>query len=237
MSLSPELLALGVLFLFGLIILLMFRASRREKRELNNQLSQLGFEELDAPPPELEWRLSDLYDPSGKREIQIWRVYHRRELDQDLYLFDSGDASGDGSEIGTEVFGMISNQLALPRFSLITLPEFDRNSLIGGLMDKLLEKVMTFAEGHLQLQRIEFPGRPDLNDQLVVFGQDPAAVKATLDKAGMTQVRRGGMLLQIAGSGDLLTVDFSTDSTINQQGQDLASRYQTFIEISRRFMD
>lgn len=236
MSLSPQLLAFGMLFIFGLIILVVARASRREKLELDNQLKQLGFEALASVPTGLERRLADLYDPSGKKDIKVRRVYHRRDYDQELYLFDSVDSSGDGSEIGTEVFGVISSQLALPRFSLITLPDFDRNSLVGGLINKLLEKVMSFAEGHLQLERVEFPGRPDLDDRLVAFGQDPTVVKEMLDRVGMTRIQNAGML-QIAGSGDLLTVDFSTDSNFNQAGQDLASRYQSFIEISRRFRD
>jgi hypothetical protein len=235
MSIPPSLLALGILFIFGMIVVLMIRTSRREKLEQENQLHQLGFTPLQTAPIELERRLGDLYDPSGEREIRVWQVYHRRELEQDLYLFDVGDTRGETSEIGTGIFGLISPQLALPRFSLITLPDFNRDSLIGSLMDKLLAKVMSFAEDRLQLQQIEFPDRPNRTEQLIAFGQDPEAVRQTLDRAGLTRNQIAGPPLQIAGIGDLLTVDFSSDSNFDQAGQGLASRYQTFVEISRRF--
>ena len=78
MSLSPELLALGILFIFGLIILLVVRASRRENLELEQQLRHLGFKALEAAPPELERRLAALYNPDRTREIRLWQFYHRR---------------------------------------------------------------------------------------------------------------------------------------------------------------
>lgn len=237
MSFPPELLALGILFIFGTIVFLMIRTSRRQKAEQDNQLHQLGFRALESPPPELERRVEELYRPGGDQEVTLWRVYHRRELDQDLYLFDAADTHGESTELGSEVFGLISSQLALPRFSLVTLPDFDRSSLIGGLMDKLLDRVMSYAEKYLQLQRIEFPDQPEMDDKVVLFGQDPAAVRELLDRAGLSALRTGNLPVQIVGSGDFLTVDFSTANSLNQPGQDLASRYQTFIQIARRFME
>lgn len=237
MSIPPALLALGILLIFGIIVVLMIRTSQREKLDQENQLRQLGFTPLQTAPPELKRRLEDLYDPSGEREIQVWQVHQRRELDQDLYVFDAVETRGDDSEIGTEMFAVISSQLALPRFSLITLPNFDRDSLFGRLMEKLLDKVMSFAEGRLQLERVELPHRPGQDDRMVVFGQDPDAVREMLDRVRIQNIRTGDLPVQIGGIGDLVTVDFSSDSDINQIGHDLASRYQTFIEISRRFME
>ncbi len=237
MSFPPELLALGVLFLFGIIVYLMIRASRRERNELTNQLSQLGFVPLENAPPELERRVKELHQTDQDQEIKLWQIYHRRELDRDLYLFDVADTRGEGSELGSEVFGIISNRLALPRFSLVTLPDFDQAGLIGSLMDKLLEKVMSYAERRLQLQRIEIPDRPELDDQMVLFGRNPSAVREMLDRIGHQILRSSQLPVQITGSGDFLTVDFSTSSSLNQLGEDLATRYQTFVQISRVFME
>lgn len=237
MSFPPELLALGVLFLFGTIVFLMIRASRRERNEQVNQLSQLGFEPLENAPPELERRVKELHQTDKDQEIKLWQVYHRREFDRDLYLFDVADTRGEGSELSSEVFGIISNRFALPRFSLVTLPDFDQAGLIGNLMDKLLEKIMSYAERRLQLQRIEFPDRPELDDQMILFGRNPPAVREMLDRIGHQILRSSQLPVQIAGSGDFLTVDFSTSSSFNQLGEDLASRYQTFIQISRAFME
>jgi hypothetical protein len=236
MSFPAELLAVGIILLFGLILFLVIRSSRRQLLESDTQLRQLGFNPLESPPPELERRVAELYQTRAEREIKLWRVYHRRELDRDLYLFDAEDSNGEGSEVGSAVFGMISHNLALPRFSLVTLPGFDRDSLFGGLMDRLLDNVMNFAEGYLQLERIEFPDRPELDDQVMLFGRNPEAVRAMLDRVGLYSLIRDKLSLQIAGSGDFITVDFSTPSNPDQQGHDLPTRYQTFVEISRRFM-
>jgi hypothetical protein len=237
MSFPPELLALGVILIFAILIIWMIRTSRREQTETDYQLSQLGFEALEAPPPELEQRVAELYQTSKGREVRLWRVFHRREMDQDLYLFNAEDTRGESSEIGSGVFGIKSNRLALPRFSMVTLPDFDRSSLIGNLMDKLLDKVMSFAEGYLGLEQVDLCDRPDLDDQVILFARDQYAVKDMLDRVGSYLIRSVEMPIQIAGRGDFLTVDFSTSTNLNQSGQDLASRYQTFIQISRAFMD
>jgi hypothetical protein len=95
---------------------------------------------------------------------------------------------------------------------------------------------MDYAEGYLQLERIEFPDRPDLDDQVVLFGRNPTAVREMLDRVGLYSLLRLDVPLQIAGSGDFITLDFSMSSSPNQSVEDLASRYQTFVEISRKFM-
>ena len=236
MSFPPQLLALGVILIFGLIVYFAIRTSRRQQLEADYQLQQLGFHPLESSPPELESRVEELYQTKGEREIEIWRIYHHRELDQDLYLFDAVDTRGDSSEVGSGVFGLISPSLALPRFSMVTLPGFNPDSLIGGLMDKLLDKVMDYAEGYLQLERVDLSDRPDLADQLVVFGRNPSAVREMLDRIGIYSLIKTTMPMQIAGSGDFLTVDFSMPSNPNQPEDDLAARYQTFVEITRRFM-
>lgn len=236
MSFPPELLALGVVLIFGLLLFFAIRTSRQQQLDQENQLRGLGFTALESPPPELERRVGEIYQTQGEREIQLGQVYHRRELDQDLYFFDA-DTSGDSSELGSEIFGMISSRLALPRFSLVTLPDFDRDSLIGGLVDKLLDSVMSFAEGYLQLERIEFPDRPELDDQVLLFGRDPSTVREMIDRVGIYSLRSTKLPLQIAGSGDFLTVDFSTTINPDQPDQDLASRYQTFIHIARSFRE
>jgi hypothetical protein len=236
MSFPAELLAVGVILLFGLILFLVIRTSRRQQLAFDHQLQQLGFQALETPPPELERRVAELYQTRAEREIELWRVYHRRELDQDLYVFDAVDISGDSSDVGSAVFGMISRNLALPRFSMVTMPDFDRDSLIGGLMDKILDKVLDYAEGYLQLERIEFPDRPELDDQIMLFGRNPAAVREILDRVGLYSLTREKMSLQIAGSGDFITVDFTMPSSADLPDQGLVSRYQTFVEISRKFM-
>lgn len=132
---------------------------------------------------------------------------------------------------------MISSQLALPNFSLITIPDFDRDSLIGGLMDKMLDKVMVFAQKRLGLQLVEFPDRPEYQDRFAVFGRDPHAVRDFLRDNRLVSLRNDPLPLQIAGSGDFLTVDFSMSGSYGDERQDLISQYNKFREICRIFMN
>jgi hypothetical protein len=239
MSFPRELLALGVILLFGILLYIAIRTSRREKFEQDNQLRQLGFVALDTAPPELARRVEELYRTNKKREIKLWKVYRRLETDQDLYLFDTADTRGENSEMESEIFAIISRRFTLPRFSLVTLPDFDQAGLIGNLMEMLLDKVMSRAERYLQLERVEFPHSPELDDQVVLFGSDPVAIREMFARieTQILGISQSHLPIQIAGNADFLTVDFSTSISQDLQGHDLASRYQTFVQISRLFME
>jgi hypothetical protein len=237
MSFPPALLVLGFILIFAAIVVLAIRSSRRYQAEKHHHITTLGFEAPSSEPSRLQTRVEDLYRRHQKGKLALENVYFRRELDQDLYIFDIYNTSGEGSELGQEVFGMISSQLALPHFSLTTIPDFDRNSLIGGLMDTLLDKVMDLAEKHLDLERVDFPDRPEYQDRFVAFGRDPYAVRELLSRSRLGSLESETLPVQIAGSGDFLTADFSVATASSNESQDLISQYHKFLEISRIFMN
>jgi hypothetical protein len=237
MAFGPELLAVGVILIFGGMVFLMIRASRKELQKKNRQTQQLGFTALEEAPSNLEYRVEELFKLYEKQQLEVRELYHRRELDSDVYLFDLVNTQGDDSEVGSEIFGMISPQLALPRFSLITIPEFDREGMVGSLMYSLLEKVMAVAEKRQGLQRIHLRDQPQMDKEFVIFGRDEFTLQKLISRLDLRSFQMGSLPLQIAGSGDFLTVDFTLSSSFAKSEGDLNQQYEHFRRIARQFKE
>ena len=236
MNFTPEILALMVILAFVLTLYLVIRSGRKNAAEKIHQALTMGFEEQSELPPQLASRVEDLFKRRDQQAVYIDSIFSRREMDQELFIFDVSDSSSDDNEMGTEVFGMISSELALPRFSLTTLPGFNSDSFLGGLMEGLLDKVLSLAGKYQDLVRIEFPNNPDFGNQVVVFGSDESAVREMLRGVHLSSLIQGTSPIHIAGSGDFLTVDFSLPSSYGSEENDLISQYQQFTQITRSFM-
>lgn len=234
-SFPPVLLAGAFFLIFGAIIYLVFRSARRHQEEMNRQIRSLGYKALGSPPPGLQTRVEELYQSPGEGQLVLENIYHRQELERDMYIFDVSDPRDGDSEAGREVFGVISSQLALPNFSLSALPEFDRNSPLGGLLDKMLDKVVSLAEKRFALRRVEFPDRPEFEENFLVFGRDPDAVREFLDRVPLSSLRNHTAPVQISGSGDFLMVDFKVSGDNPETARNILSQYQQFSEISKLF--
>jgi hypothetical protein len=201
------------------------------------QAKSLGFEWVQNPPPHLVNRAEELFQKRERQNIYIENIFSRQELDRELFIFDVGDSQGEDTQLGVEVFGIITRELALPRFSLTTLPGFSGDSLLGGLMERLMDKILNYAEKYLGMSRIEFPGQPEIDEQLVVFGRDEYAVRDLMRGIHLSTLMESKIPIHIEGNGDFLTVDFTYDSTSHPQNKDLQARYRQFIEIIRSFMN
>ena len=70
----------------------------------------------------------------------------------------------------------------------------------------------------------------------MVFGRNPSAVREFLERTPLSSLRDLPLPVQISGSGDLLTVDFSVSGTYGEESEDLISQFNTFREITRVFM-
>jgi hypothetical protein len=237
MSFVPLLMAIAVILIFAGIVYAIIRTSRKSHQIKLQQLSYLGFQLLEEPHPTLQDRVEQVYRLRGKGEISLRDVYYRRELDQDLYIFDMINTSGDDSEMGTEVFGVISRELALPRFSITTLPGFSKEGLVGSMMDKLLDKVMDLAGRYQGFSRLEFPDQPGLDDRFVIFGQDEYALRELVSRISLPSLQQDSLIYTVAGSGDFLTVDFNYSSSAETHKMNLDSRYRYFRQIVNIFMD
>jgi len=209
MIVRPELLALLVILSFVSIVLLMIRASRRRIAEKTHQALTLGYEEVTSRPTQLISRAETLYKRGENRGIHIDQVYAKKNWDEEFFIFDVSDSHEEDNQLGTEVFGVISSQLALPQFSLTTLPGFNSGSFLGGIMDSLLDKVLAYSEKYLGMKRIEFPDRPEIDQQVIVFGVDESSVRELMDRVHLDSILRIKSPVHIAGINDFLTVDFS----------------------------
>ncbi len=231
MSMLPLSLVLLVILIFVALLLLAIRASQRQTAEKTHQALTLGYDEVTSRPSQLISRVESLYKRRENQGIHVDQVYSKRDWDQEFFIFDAQDSSEDDNEMGSEIFGVISNQLSLPQFSLTTLPGFNSDTLIGGLMEKLLDKVLEVAGKYQGLSRIEFPDRPEIDDQIIVFGKDQGAVRELIGRIPISSIITGKSPLHIAGLDDFLTVDFSQMGSFQDPENDLIAQHQEFIRI------
>jgi len=237
MRFQSELLALLVILVFAALLRLAIRASRKQAAEKTHQALTLGYEEVTSRPSQLIRRAESLYKRAEYQSIQIDQVFSKRDGNQEFFIFDISDTNKDDGDLGSEVFGVISSQLALPHFSLTTLPGFDSGSLIGGLMESLLNKVLSVAEKYHGLKRIELPDRLDFDQQVIVFGKDQAAVSDLLEGVDLRSITRIATPVHITGVDDFLTVDFSQMGSFKDPQYDLIAQHGEFTRIARYFMN
>lgn len=235
MSIRPEILALAVILIFVSIVLLMLRSARQRSAEKTHLAQTLGYQEVTSRPSELIRRAETLYKRRDHQSIQVDQVYAREDWDQKFYLFDISDSNQDEGDLGSAVFGVISNQLDLPLFSLTTLPGFSSDSFFGGIMDSLMDKVLAKADKYLGMGRIELEDRPDLDDQLIIFGKDQDAVKQLLETIDLRFISQFKSPVHITGIDDFLTVDFTDMGPLNEEEYDLIAQHREFSRIFDQF--
>ncbi len=236
MNFKPELMALLVILAFVFILYLVIRSARKNTAEKNHQVQSLGFVAESELPPRLASRVDDLFKRRDGQAVYIDSIFSRREMDRELFIFDIGNSSDDENDMGTDVFGMISSEFALPRFTLTTLPGFNSDSILGSLMESLLDKVLSLAGKSQDLTRIEITESREFGSQVIVFGSDQSAVQEMLRGIQLSSLLQIKSPIHIAGIGDFLTVDFSLPSSYSSEANDLITQYQQFTQLARYFM-
>jgi len=213
---QPEFLALAVLLLFAGIMFLAITGTKKDREKKQARALQLGLDPLEHAPDELLSRLEALHRTRKKQTLEARQVYQEQGFDRQLYLFDLIDTHEEDSVLAREMFGVISHRLALPHFSMITLLPIDTDRLLGGLMERLMDRFFDWAGKFQQLQRITFPTSPEFEEHFVVFGRDPQALRKLFSGSAAAYLMGLNLPLMLAGSGDFLTV------TIGYPQQDAA---------------
>jgi hypothetical protein len=226
MTIQPEFLALGVILIFAGIVLTMLRERGKARFNKTIRAQKLGFKPVEIIPPELLSRIEDLYQNERNKTLEIRDLYHQNDREGDFYLFDLVDTDEEDTWLGSEMLAVISPHLALPRFSLTTIPSFGGEKAIGSLMNKVLDKVMDLAAKYQNLSRLEFPDKPGFDEKIVVFGRDEVAVGNLLSRINLDILSRGKNPLQLNGSSDCLTVDDSFSISSRDQEKHLENLYQ-----------
>lgn len=236
MTFWPELLALLIVVLFIALLYIAIRTSRARIALKTSQAESLGFEAVTSEPRELIQRVEEIFRKRPDQAIFVDQVYSQEGWDEKEFLFDVSDAHDEDSEIGSEVFGLISSQLDLPHFRMVCLPDVFQGSGFGRLMEKLLDKVFATVGKKMGMEQVEFPERQNFNQKVVVFGKDPDAVHELLAGFQPPAVIQGQSPLFIGGVGDFLAVDFSQTGGPGNEKLDLIARHNEFTQISRYFM-
>lgn len=235
MNFQPQFLVLLVILVFAGLFLLAIRTSRRQSAAKDHQATILGYEEVTSRPDQLISRVESTYRNRSNQSIQLNQVYTKRDWDQEFFIFDIEDTDGDSTDLGSEVFGLISSQLALPHFTLTTIPGFTGSTMIGGLMKGLMDKALTAVEKYQGLQRIELPDIPDLAGQAIIFGKDPEAVQRMLKKIDLRSIVNLQVPVHISGVDDFLAIDFSQMGSYQDPQRDLIAQHEKFTRILRNF--
>jgi hypothetical protein len=234
MSLSPAPLALLVILIFAGLLLLAIRQTRISREESARRAGKLGFEGPFEAPSELIQRVEGIYRSEGNPTLEVRNVYQRVEFDQSLYIFDVIGTDDEDTTLGSEVMGVISSRLALPRFSLTTIPSFSRDAGIGALMDKMMDKVLDLAAKSQDLSRFEFPEKPGFDESCILFGRDEAAVRRLINRVSWDDLTRGRKFWSFQGSGDFLAVDYGLTLTTDDKEKHLDELYRVTAELARR---
>lgn len=231
---QPAVLALGVILLFTLIIGLVLLAARNSNQQKSSRALELGFEALDAPPDALISRVENLHRRRESQILKISQVYRQRDLNRQIYLFDLADTRGDDSSLGTEIIGIISRDLALPHFTLISLPEMNNDGFLGQMMDSLLDRFFDWAGKFQKLERVEFPTYPDFDQRFVVYARDKYSAQNLFSGRTGSFLQTCPISLSVTGSGDFLTVEAS--SALDQQKQNQKNELRTLYQFTLDFV-
>lgn len=235
MSFWPELLALFIILAFAALLYIAIRTSRAQLALKNNQAENLGFRPVTSEPRELIRHVEELFRRRPDQAIFVDQIFSKESWDEKEYLFDVSDAHDDDSDIGSEVFGLISTRLDLPHFKMVILPDVFRASGFGRLMEKMLDKVLSSAEVKQGLVEVEFPERQDFERKVVVFGKDPDRVRELLASFQPPSLIGGQTPVYIAGLDDFLAVDISVLSG-GREKLDLIAIHNQFTQIARYFL-
>lgn len=228
------------LIISGLVIALflaLFLAAARSRREKmarqEKRVSALGFRPLEKAPPELTDKLSGLRLSDQRRQFQLDHVYHRADFDQDFYLVDVVDSSDEQDMwLGPETLVVVSPHLALPRFTLISLPEMEDQGIMVDLAEKMLESAFSWMAGSLGVERIDFPSSPDFETRYVVFGSSQAAVRSLFTPSLIDYLMGVTLPLTLEGEGDLFAAGLSYTSSRKRKPM-LNDLYREVIDLAR----
>ncbi len=234
---QPELLAILVILVFAGIAVLMIRASKKSQEEKRSRAIKLGFEPLEEVPTGLLSRLEQLQQRSENQVLEVRNLSHQQGLDRDLYLLDLVDTDDEDTWLATDMIAVISPQLALPRFTLTSLPPINTDRMLGNLMDKMLDKFFDWAAKYQRLTRVSFPGNPAFDNKYIVYGRDPQALQRLFSGFRASYLVSLKLPIMMAGSGDFLTLEagFPERNTQQTKQGSLKRLYQETGELIRLF--
>ena len=169
------------------------RALKRQKEQKEKARTDCGF--VAAPefvePLTERLRTVHMHWTSSHRVRDPWR---KSDWGYELFLFDLRSGSGKSTKLERDQAMVVSKDLALPRFSLLSKAPGE------GFMAAMANRAIAWVASKFATQAT-FPDHPEFDAGYFVFGNDETALRSYFD------ARRRGRLaeihrLQAAGNGD-----------------------------------
>ena len=199
------LVVLGILLLFGLLVVYIIYSERKGRAAKIELSRSLGFSPID-PEPELIQKIVWLYQnlrknghPPADDQFQLQNVACKRLPDYDLFIFDLLNRSGDEDSYTEDgALAVVSPHLKLPTF--MVFPKADIDGKLSLMGNKFLTWIFTKVGNP-----IGFPECPEFERRYLVSSPDPAGTRLFLNESRLHQMAKT-RLMSIQAGGDLFTV-------------------------------
>lgn len=176
----PDHMVILVLAVGGFVAFVIYKGvavARAQKEEKRRHLRALGFELLDAPPPQVADPILALH--GGKSGHRLDNVFERPGSADRFYLFDVRSSSGDGSRQGG--IAVFSPRLQIPRLTIF--PRLEGNGCVATLGNLIIKKL-----SRLQGGTVEFAAHPRFAKRHLVSASDEAAARRFLTEGRLDRL-------------------------------------------------
>lgn len=236
---TPHILfAVAVALIFLSAILISVSKARKTTEGKQHTASVLGFRALEEAPPQLVAGIQRLHPQIPSQQLSIDNVFHQRDFDGDYYLFDLDDTSEDEDTWqNTDVIGVISPQLALPRFYLIALPPVNQERWVGKLVDRILDKVFDWAAVYQGLTRVTYPHKYGFDDQYALFVENEITAEDFFTEHRLSSLTGYKTLFQVIAAGNCMTVSRSFPPSTQAKESELKTLYRRARDLFHLFRE
>ncbi|MFO8035536.1 MAG: hypothetical protein R6U57_02785 [Anaerolineales bacterium] len=236
---TPHILfAVAVVLIFLSAILISVSKTRKTAEEKQHTASALGFRPLEKAPPQLVQGIRRLHPQIPPQQLSIDNVFHQRDFDGDFYLFDLDDTSEDENTWqNTDVIGIISHKLALPRFYLIALPPVNQEQWVGKLLDRILDKVFEWAAVHQGLSRVTFADRYGFDEQYALFVENEITARGFFTEYRLSSLTAYNTPFQVVAAGHCMTVSHSYPISTKANISELKTLYRRTRDLFHLFRE
>ena len=214
-TLAP-LLTLGIIILFGILVVFLIRMEKAEKSRKSQQALNIGFTPIE-PDQSLLVRISQLYQTKkGITSFELRNVSHKGIPDGEMYLFDLVNTSGEeDSVVEEQAVAVFSQYLDLPEFTIF--PQLDIKGTGGRIVKSLLSWVVSKAG-----DPVDFSDHPRFQQRYLVSSGDSQETRNFLDDRKLHLLAKVRLLCIHAG-GDIFVLS-TFDQAVNPRNNESISK-------------
>ncbi|MDZ7843393.1 MAG: hypothetical protein U5K99_01100 [Anaerolineales bacterium] len=225
----------GAALLLVLIVVLTVKGRQKKQEASAKRARSLGFQLLEEVPIQLQERMEKLVSRGSGKRLELRSVYQQRGFDQDFYLVDVKEHGDDQvSWMGPETMVVISSRLALPRFTVISLPETGEGGVVEGLAEKMLDQVMQWLGKTRGLNQVVFPDQPEFQRRFGLLARNEQSVRHFFSRHLTQYLIQMNQAMGIEAEGDFFAVSLTSPGE-KPDGDPLQDLYRTARDLARAF--